>query len=174
MRRSAKAFAETAMLSVSVPDVTVEVGYGEPRPWQETWQDITHALQEITDAYGTRMGNDAVRRSVLTFFGSCRKLADWLYQNAGKAQALEFVNTDPDLRICDGFAQTDKHHTREGKDPITARIIKMQMTPEGARVEVGWSSKSGAAGTEDALDLARRCVAAWEKFFKHEGLNPGV
>ena len=42
----------------------------------------------------------------------------------------------------------------------------------GVRVEVYWSSVSGIAGTEDALDLARRCVVAWQKFFTQHNLDP--
>jgi hypothetical protein len=173
-RRDAKVFAETATATASVPDVTVEIGYGARRPWPQKWQDINLLLQEIADAYGTRMGNDPVRGAVESFFDSCRELADWLYKDAGKKEALSFVNTHPDLRLCDGFAQTTKHHTREGKDPITARISKIRVTPEGVQAEIAWSSRSGATGAEDALDLARRCVAAWEQFFRQTGLSPEI
>jgi hypothetical protein len=94
-RRDATVFPQTATATATVPDVTVEIGYGAVRPWQQMWQDMNLLLQEITDAYGTRMGNDPVRRSVENFFECSRKLADWLSKNAGKKQALALVNTNP-------------------------------------------------------------------------------
>ena len=127
------------------------MGYDLDRPWEQKWQDVTHLLQEIIATYGIRMGNDPVRRMVEGFFDSCRELADWLERDTGKA-ALAFVNTDPDLRLCDGFAQTTKHHTRtrkpDKKDPdsITARIRSISSGPVGVQVEIGWSSVSGKSG----------------------------
>jgi hypothetical protein len=85
-----------------------------------------------------------------------------------------FVNTDPDLRLPDGIAQTIKHHTRTKKsgDPITAKISKISATAHGVRVQIDWSSQA-RSGSEDALDLAQRCVAAWRRFFKQHKLDSG-
>jgi hypothetical protein len=70
------------------------------------------------------------------------------------------------------MAQTTKHHTREpGKhDPMTARLTEIRSTPHGVGAQVGWSGASGGSGSEDALDLARRCVRAWRSFFVRRGL----
>jgi hypothetical protein len=81
------------------------------------------------------------------------------------------------LRLCDGLAQTIKHHTRNRKpspkdrDPITARISHVR-SGFGVTAQIEWCSFSGLSGSEDAYDLARRCVAGWEQFFKQEGLTP--
>jgi hypothetical protein len=97
-----------------------------------------------------------------------------LLRDVGSADALGFVNTDDALRLCDGMAQTTKHHTRQGKDRITARIKSITSVPGGERVKIGWSSPSVPGGIEDALDLARRCVGAWQRFLQQHGLDPMI
>ncbi|SPM32231.1 hypothetical protein MRAB57_28, partial [Mycobacterium rhizamassiliense] len=87
----------------------------------------------------------------------------------------------PALGIGDGVAQTKKHGVALGalrqpfgknQDPITARIGHTH--GDGTvRVDVDWARWTGcASGTEDALDLARRCVQEWKQFFAVHGLNP--
>jgi hypothetical protein len=83
------------------------------------------------------------------------------------------VMADPALRLADGIAQTTKHHTRTfGTDPITARITDITIGPGGRYAKISWSQPSGAKGSEDALDLARRCVDAWRRFLAGRGLKP--
>ncbi|PWK41665.1 hypothetical protein [Actinoplanes xinjiangensis] len=117
--------------------------------------------------------NEDVRREVEEFFKSCRELADWLSEHAGKRDAMTYVNSDPDLVLCNGMTQTIKHHTRRpgrDPDPITARVSWVH--GGGVRAEIEWSRPSGPRGTEDALDLARRCAAAWTRFFQQHRLDP--
>ena len=168
-----------AALTVSAT-LTAHAGiiYNQRRPWQEKWRDVLHDLQEIDDAYNTdaRPDTDDLRRSVLGFFKSCRELADWLTRDTGNGQAMPFMYRDSDLRLCNGIAQTAKHYLRKPSpgdpDPITAQISSITSVPEGERVEIGWRSHTGNAGSVDALDLARRCAAAWENFFNQHGLDP--
>jgi hypothetical protein len=42
------------------------------------------------------------------------------------------------------------------------------------RAEIHWLSVTGKSSDEDALDLARRCVAAWRRFFAAQGLDPEI
>ncbi len=171
-RRSAEAHAGVALMAVSSLKASASVGYNPQRPWQQKWSDVVHGLEVLEEIYRRDdLGNEDVRRQVEDFFKDCRELADWLKQQAGTPQAMSYVNTDPDLMLCDGLAQTVKHHTRSGADPITARISWVH-GGSGVRVEIAWSTPSGATGIEDALALARRCVKSWERFFQQEGLNP--
>jgi hypothetical protein len=169
LRRDARALAQTATAKVEAFMPTIAIGYGDPRPWEQKWQDVLHSLQQIERAYTTRdfESNEDIRRAVEGFFKTCRELADWLWQNGGleKSAVMKFVLDDPHLRLADAVAQTTKHHTRHGKDdPITARIVEIRSSPVGVTAKIGWSRASGATGSEDARDLARECVQAWRKF----------
>jgi hypothetical protein len=124
------------------------------------------------------MSNEPVRRAVEDFFADCRELADWLEENAAVPDAQAFVLADPVLHLCDGMAQTTKHHTRrrppdKDPDPITAQISRIE-GGSGVRAEIHWLSVTGKSGDEDALDLAHRCVAAWRRFFAAQGLDPEI
>ena len=91
-------------------------------------------------------------------------MADWLKQSANRPEAISYVNTDSDLELCDGMAQTTKQHSRKptkvNPDPTTARVTRVDRD-FGVTAEIAWSSHRGRTGTDDALDLARRCMAAW-------------
>ena len=84
-----------------------------------------------------------------------------------------FIYGNADLEVCDGFAQTSKHNFRRKRrptdDPLTAWIERE--SADGA-VEIRWENQSGTVtGTDDALALIRRCVAAWRSYLTHHGLT---
>ena len=165
--------AGAAVAVVAAFDASGSVGYNPVRPWQQKWRVVRSGLSAIEATYAANDINDEViRRQVEDFFKDCRELADWLKEQAGKPEAMAYVNSDPDLVLCDGMAQTIKHHTRAGSDPISAWVARVRSGP--IRVDIEWSRPSGASGTEDALDLARRCVVAWEGFFQQRGLDPSI
>ncbi|MGW2720665.1 hypothetical protein [Streptomyces sp. NPDC001492] len=174
-RRSATAYAEAALLVTATFTASATIGYNPVRPWQQKWSDVNTGLDALQVTYQQRdLDNEVVRRQVETFFKDCCELADWLREQAGKPDAMNHVKADPDLKLCDGMAQTTKHHTRarsSRQDPITARICRVH-GGQGVRAEIKWSTPSGSTGTEDALDLARRCKSAWERFFAQHGLTP--
>ena len=97
--------------------------------------------------------------------------------DSGKQTVMNFVMNDGALSVCDGMANTIKHHTRKpttlNPDPVTARIAAVS-GGRGVRAEIEWSRPSGVSGSDDAQDLARRCVAAWESFFQMHTLNPSA
>lgn len=97
-------------------------------------------------------------------------MADWLWQNTGvsKAAVMQLVSGSHYLRLADAVAQTTKHHTRTGKNPITASIAKVRIGPDGARVRIDWSRPGGARGSRDALDLAQGCVRSWLRFLRRQ------
>ena len=73
--------------------------------------------------------------------------------------------------ICDAFAQVIKHHSRKNSASMTARISKIAGGSSGITVAIAWRASSHAPEQEvDSAELARRCVAAWERFFRQEGL----
>jgi hypothetical protein len=45
--------------------------------------------------------------------------------------------------------------------------------PSSVQVEICWSEGT-KTGTEDALDLARRCVGAWDAYLERHGLQSPI
>jgi hypothetical protein len=174
-RRNAVVHVQAALAVATVGTVGVSVGYAPARPWQQKWREVREGLHAIEQLYQrSAENNEIVRVVVEAFFKNCRELADWLQEDAGQVTAIKHANTDPDLQLCDGLAQTVKHHTRRrGTDPITARVAQVD-SGFGVTARLEWSTPSGRSGSEDALALARRCVAAWEGFLKTQGLNPAI
>jgi hypothetical protein len=164
--------AKTVMGYVEAPPPTIAIGYTSPRPWQQKWQDVLDALKPIEHAYTTKesLSNEGIRRDVENFFEVCRELADWLWQNSGVSKdiVMKLVHGSHYLRLADAMAQTTKHHTRTGNNPITADVAEVRIGPDGARVRIDWSRTSGASGSGDALDLARGCVRSWQRFLRKQ------
>ena len=77
---------------------------------------------------------------------------------------------DPDLEVASGFANTDKHHTRHGPDPLKVKISNTLTGPTGARVTLTYSSPKRTVQTCDALDLAERCLQSWRAFLSSQGI----
>jgi hypothetical protein len=170
--------AAVSLVVTATMSATASVGYAPTPAWTRKWRDVLDGLAELEGLYSLPdTSNEPARRAVEVFFARCRELADWLQHNAAvdKADLYDLRSTDPALKICDGMAQTTKHHTRtrdrRNPDPITARVSWFHGGP-GVHLDIDWSTASGASGTEDALDLARRCVSSWRAFFAAHGLDP--
>jgi hypothetical protein len=168
--RDARVLALPALARVEAARPTIGIGYNQPRPWKQKWNDVLYALGRVESVYSVRegQGNEDVRRAVEGFFNTCRELADWLWQdpNSGldRKTVLDFVRDDPDLRLADGVAQTTKHHTRTGAEPITARVALIFVGPDGGRAQIDWWKPTGEWGSVDAYELAHNCVQAWRRF----------
>ena len=158
--------------------VTVRLGHAKQKPWQRKWLELEHQLVDLEDYYANRppLGNVAVENMVEGFFKTCREMADVLWHDPAaslaKADVMRFVRTEPDLRLCDAFAQTIKHNertpTKANPDPLSARI---DWFDDQLGVQLAWESLSGnTSGTVDALDLARRCKSAWQTYLTQHAL----
>ncbi|MDX1880127.1 hypothetical protein SBE55_20200 [Mycolicibacterium sp. 141076] len=145
------------------------------RTWQRKWRDVLHERQALANEYAQhRLWDDELTRRVETFFKTCRELADWLQEATG-FDALSHLHASADLQVCDGVAQTAKHFVRNPhptRDPITGVVATLNGTANGPRAHLSWTSAGGRNGQADALDLADRCIAEWEKFFQQNGLDP--
>lgn len=74
---------------------------------------------------------------------------------------------------CTPQGNTSKHRTRSRPTAVSARVRTIRSDENGARGTIEWTEGSNG-GTEDALDLARRCVAAWDCYFKASGLQSPI
>jgi hypothetical protein len=101
----------------------------------------------------------------------------WYSQWRGVRQHLEIVEADcrpgayrgnePVKRDFENF------FTRSQPNAITARIASVGFDDEETHVSIDWS-QGLHGGTENALDLARRCVAAWDGYLKASGLQSPI
>lgn len=142
------------------------------RTWQRKWRDVQHARRLILETYqGHHLDVDDLTRRIEGFFKKCHELGDWIEEETG-LPAKAYAKTPPTLELCDAIAQTAKHHTRrQSGNPITAVVVELFSDQKGVHGDVAWTSNAGNNGRVDALMLADQCVAAWENFFRENGLN---
>jgi hypothetical protein len=146
------------------------VPVGNRRPWQRTWRDVQHDYGALAAAYQRKgVNDDDFTRRIEVFFKTCRELADWIHRQHPGLDAMDYVNTESALKICDALAQTAKHHTRY--KGITAKVEELFLEANGARADIAWTDGS-SSGTLDALKLADDCIAEWKAFFQQHGLDP--
>ncbi len=165
------------MVITAALTATGSVGHLKQRTWQTTWRDIDHQLAELEAYYVARpaVSNGSVRLMVEHLLESFRELGDrlWRTTDLSESAVKTFVHGNPDLEVCDGFAQASKRNFRRKRrfshDPLTAWIERE--STDGA-VVIRWENQSGTVtGTDDALALARRCVAAWRGYLTHHGVT---
>ena len=157
----------------------IRIDYNPNRPWYEKWYDVRQHLDalEAVCRSGAYPGNDPVVRSCKTFFTECFHLGDWLWDDPStgltEQEVQQFILGDPALRICEGMANTNKHHSRRKATYVTARISSVNSDDKGTQASVSWS-QGKQSSSDDALDLARRCVAAWQGYMAAKGLNSPI
>jgi hypothetical protein len=178
-RQNATVKAQTVMTAVAVMRPGISVGYDPDRPWYAQWHSVRQHLQTVeADCQpGGYQGNDPVKRDFENFFTQCFHLGDWLWEDKSTGltdkQVRAFIDQDAAMRICAGMANTTKHRTRSQPNAMTARIAAVGFDDGGTRVSIDWS-EGPHGGTENALDLAWRCVAAWEGYLKANGLQSPI
>jgi hypothetical protein len=157
----------------------ISIGYNPDRPWYAQWHNVRQHLHtvEADSRPNAYQGNNPVKRDFENFFTHCFHLGDWLWEDKStgltEKQVRKFIEKDPALRICAGVANTTKHRTRSQSNAMTARIASVGFNDKETRVSIDWS-KGPHGGTVDALDLARRCVAAWKGYLKANGLQSPI
>jgi hypothetical protein len=165
--------AVNANLSSTGLSGTVEVPYD--RTWRQKWRDIATGVDKLQNIYvGNVIDRYALGQQVKGLFADLHEIADHLdHQEFGhKKYARTRLYNYPDLEICAGFVNTKKHDEIDrGKDPITAWMQPARGN-NGVSMDIKWSRPSGLQGTEDALDLAKRCVRDWGQFFAAHKLTP--
>jgi hypothetical protein len=145
------------------------------RNWLRKWRDVLHARKTIFEVYqGDQLDVDDFTRRIEGFFKTCHELGDWIEESTN-LPAKDYAKAPPTLELCDAVAQTAKHHTRNPKlkDPITAVVVELFGDTAAIHADIAWTSNSRPSGRDDALMLADRCIAEWERFFQQNNLNPG-
>jgi hypothetical protein len=154
------------------------VTYSGDRPWFGRWYGVRQELEKVEaecrpEAY---RGGLYIVAAFENFFWQCLHLGDALWEDKStglsEQKVIRFIQGDPDLSKCEAMASTSKHHKRHPQR-ITARVHTITTPPNGSRATIRWEQGPNA-GTEDALDLARRCVAAWERYLQRNGLQSPI
>lgn len=179
LRQSAAIQATAAIGLAAAVGPGVSLTFNSNQPWYAQWHKVKQSLTVIEDAClpESYRGNDPVKHAVENFFTNCLDLGDWLWNDPStslsKTEIRDFIDNDPSLRICNGMANTTKHRIRKYSENMTAKIQSITPDPNRTKVLIKWSQETNT-NTEDALDLARRCVTAWEKYLKDKGLQSPI
>jgi hypothetical protein len=152
--------------------VGITVGYDPNRPWHEQWGRVTHGLTRLEDLCkaGGWQGNQVLQEAVQNFFTDCYHVADWVGNSAATPvnfnHARAYVEADSDLRIGAGMANTAKHHERTKPNSMVVKFQEISVCPDRTSHALLLWTKGQRSGSVDALDLARRCVTAWEAYLR--------
>jgi hypothetical protein len=177
--QNVSAYAGVAIGLAAAIGPGVSLTFSSDQPWYAKWHKVKQSLATVETAChpSSYQGNDPVKRAVESFFVDCFHMGDWLWEDSStglnKPQVCTFIENDPSLRVCEGFANTDKHRVRSKSGAITAKIRSITSGPNGVQVSIEWMQGANTH-TEDALDLARRCVAAWEACLLANGLQSPI
>lgn len=145
--------------------------------WGQKWDNTNYLLQELRNTHENQaeLSPHTFKALLERLFTSYRELADWLWEDdtaLTKEDVLDYVYSDPALKICDALAQTCKHRKRNAKskhDPITAWLSKV--SSRGADARVNWENEDQTIkGEGNALELAEQVADAWWRFFESAGL----
>jgi len=113
---------------------------------------------------------------VHSFFLNCYHLKDWIKNDpycVSWTSAEAHINANQDLQLCADLCNAQKHlnltshrsgqHPQFGGSHIQLNVAEANGSTT-VQIAVSYSVDTKSAGTINALDLARRCVSAWEAF----------
>jgi len=184
-RQSATVHATAAIGSTVTTGPGISLTFNRDQPWSVRWYELKQSLSAVEEVCRPDhyQGSDAVKKAIRIFFTDCFHMGDWLWEdksrtNLTETEVREFIKKHPSLRVSDGFANTDKHRVRNRvrnqAGAITAQIRTVTLDTNEIKVVIEWGTHGSTPHTEDALDLARRCVAAWEEYLKAKGLQSPI
>jgi RNA polymerase subunit RPABC4/transcription elongation factor Spt4 len=177
--RQSAAQAGVALVVATAQPATVSASYNSDQPWSAQWLNVRQHLETAEAACrpDSYRGNVAVKRSIENFFTQCFHMGDWLWEDPStgltRSQVGGFINSDPSLRVCAGMANTSKHRVSNDPGAITAKIKSISPNLNETEVLIEWTHGANTQA-ENALDLARRCVVAWDGYLKANTLQPPV
>ena len=113
---------------------------------------------------------------VYSFFQNCYHLKDWIKNDpycANWSDVEAMINGSQYLQICADLCNAQKHlsltRSRSSQSPQfdggTMRLNIMEGGgPTVVQIALSYNVSTTSLGRVDALDLARKCMAAWESF----------
>lgn len=111
---------------------------------------------------------------IWSFFQNCWHLKDWIKNDPHVSihgSIEDLVKKSPPLMICADLANGTKHLKFDRPPRVGAKPSHWNMTiTPGESSTVEYLIDPGTGTKQDALDLARSCVAEWERLLAAEGL----
>jgi hypothetical protein len=146
-----------------------------PAPWQQMWAEARHRIGVLRGWYsgGQGMNVSELTAASVAFFVSCYHLAEHIRADPAvpqpaRAQARDYANSDPSLKLAADITNTYKHSKRNPGER-TCSITDASTRPGGAVATFTWTDARGSH-REDCLDLAERAVDAWSAFLRMHSL----
>jgi hypothetical protein len=158
----------------------IRTGYGIRRTWWKQWLVVQGYLRKLCEACeaGNAMGTAELDRRVTEFFEACWALRDWMLNDteapAATKQLLEdYVQDSEPLRVCKAFANVSKHLYLRNPEWLHARVGLIDINETRNAVSISSWSSVEPEKFYDALQLAKQCVAAWDRFiYEHLAGRP--
>ena len=113
-----------------------------------------------------------------SFFQHCWHIKDWLANDPVVSQALKAtviaeVHRSQALRICQDLCNGTKHlslKTPRSGAGARHKHVETLIAPEQGRYEIDVVFDDGSGGTRSGKELARECIAEWERILTAHGL----
>ena len=143
--------------------------------WFDRFTELTLGRQHVTVS-------DSYIDDIYAFFQNCYHLKDWIKNDPAlpvsmRTQVEAYISQKRELSICADLCNSLKHLTlsnsRSGENPTFGNKrygLHLGATDPpiiSVRYEV-----ATATGTEDAYELAKKCVDAWTEFLRKWSLVP--
>ena len=147
-----------------------------PRRWSDQWTRTLRSYAELPGVARHAFGAVDARDAFMRFFMDCFHVKDWLKNDPALSlgnRPEKYVEDTPDLLLCADLCNGSKHLAMKPYqggggyrvDPLTR--MSTGAIEDGTHLAV---VVPGAGRTEDALDLAGRCLSAWRRFLASEQL----
>jgi hypothetical protein len=153
--------------------------------WREQYDRTVRWLDRFTElSVGRRhvTASDNYIDDVYAFFQNCYHLKDWIKNDPALPQDIRdeverYINQTRELSICADLCNALKHlslsNSRSRENPSFGnKHYALHLGGEGTPIISLRYEVATAAGTEDAYELAKKCVDAWTTFLRRWALVP--
>lgn len=153
--------------------------------WREQYDRTVRWFDRFTElTLGRRhvSVSDSYIDDIYAFFQNCYHLKDWIKNDPAlpstmRVQVESYINQKRELSICADLCNSLKHLTlssrRSGENPTfgNKRYGLHQGVTDPPIISVRYEVAT-SGGTEDAYELAKKCVDAWTEFLRKWSLVP--
>lgn len=165
---SACACGETLRLRVEIDSYALpgrsSLRYDPGKNWAAKYLQCTWNLRQLHTIYREDADEDELRSSIERTLASCWELADWLVAGSEPRQitqgAIDRLTRGDPLCVCRAF---------NGAGAAVAGIVPTRIRGS-VRAWVEYREPDKAPRRFDALNLADRCIAAWDAFLRDNGV----
>jgi len=135
---------------------------------------LYESFKEINDGKIHDKSSEFYQDVVYAFFMNCHHLKDWIKNDLAAASVKDnvenYINNNPDLRLCADICNGVKHlrrdSNRSGERPeFGKKKAKLYIESGPITIALKYEIKTDS-GTIDAFDLATKYIKAWGIFIQ--------